>query len=113
MTGAGAPTSLADSSTLGSGTVSMAGFSKGATGTGSSILGPGEMFINLGGRRDLGLWSRFEQVTNTGGKTTANFKASLLFFWCGGFLLLNFFSDGGIDNRSGLTRERGLIYIRI
>ena len=43
----------------------------------------------------------------------ANFKASLLFFWCGGFLLLNFFDDGGIDNRSGLTRKRGLIYIRI
>ena len=66
------------------------------------LLDLGRMFINFGGSSDLSLWLGPEEVTDTGGETTANFQ-SLSFRLYGG-CLLNFFSnDGGDLSSNGLT----------
>ena len=37
------------------------------------FLNLGRIFVNFGRSSDLGLWFGLEEVTNTGGETTANF----------------------------------------
>ena len=72
------------------------------------LLNLGRMFINFRRSSDLRLWLGPEEVTDSGGQTTANFQGFGFRFY-GGCLLdfLNFFNllsnDSGDVSSSGLT----------
>lgn len=60
------------------------------------LVNLGRMFVHFGRSSDLSLWFGLEEVTDSGGETTANFQGFGFRLWCGG-CLLNFFSDNDRD----------------
>lgn len=68
----------------------------------------GRIFVNFGRSMNFGLGFGLEEVTDTGGETTANFQGFDIRLWWDGCLLclFNFFNGRDISSRSGLTLKK-------